>query len=220
MGTQPASGLPSPHYTPSSTKQGHSPMRYLHTMVRVKDLDQALHFYCKLFGLQEIRRYENEKGRFTLVFLAPRAMSTAPRMKPRPAWNSPIIGIPRNIPAGGTSATSPTGRRYLRILQASDGQRRDDQSSAARRPHGLRPLAGRHLDRDPAERRTPGGPGTLGFDGQYGGLVSLAQLPLANRQPSPALPSGAALAGARGSIEQRMIFRPGYCRAFAYILRS
>ncbi|KKA13301.1 glyoxalase [Sinorhizobium meliloti] len=45
-------------------------MRYLHTMVRVKDLDQALHFYCKLFGLQEIRRYENEKGRFTLVFLA------------------------------------------------------------------------------------------------------------------------------------------------------
>ncbi|ASP84118.1 lactoylglutathione lyase [Sinorhizobium meliloti] len=45
-------------------------MRYLHTMARVKDLDQALHFYCKLFGLQEIRRYENEKGRFTLVFLA------------------------------------------------------------------------------------------------------------------------------------------------------
>ncbi|WP_081158133.1 VOC family protein [Ensifer aridi] len=45
-------------------------MRYLHTMVRVKDLDQALHFYCKLFGLEEIRRYENEKGRFTLVFLA------------------------------------------------------------------------------------------------------------------------------------------------------
>ncbi|MCA1406940.1 VOC family protein [Ensifer sp. IC3342] len=45
-------------------------MRYLHTMVRVKDLDKALHFYCTLFGLKEIRRYENEKGRFTLVFLA------------------------------------------------------------------------------------------------------------------------------------------------------
>ncbi|OHV85177.1 VOC family protein [Ensifer sp. LCM 4579] len=45
-------------------------MRYLHTMVRVKSLDQALHFYCTLFGLQEIRRIENEKGRFTLVFLA------------------------------------------------------------------------------------------------------------------------------------------------------
>lgn len=45
-------------------------MRYLHTMVRVKNLDEALNFYCKLFGLTEIRRYENEKGRFTLVFLA------------------------------------------------------------------------------------------------------------------------------------------------------
>ena len=45
-------------------------MRYLHTMVRVKDLDASLHFYTKLFGLEEIRRTENEKGRFTLVFLA------------------------------------------------------------------------------------------------------------------------------------------------------
>ena len=47
-------------------------MRYLHTMVRVKDLDASLHFYTTLFGLTEIRRYENEKGRFTLVFLAAR----------------------------------------------------------------------------------------------------------------------------------------------------
>ena len=45
-------------------------MRYLHTMVRVKDLDASLHFYTNLFGLEEIRRTENEKGRFTLVFLA------------------------------------------------------------------------------------------------------------------------------------------------------
>ena len=45
-------------------------MRYLHTMVRVKDLDAALHFYGTLFGLVEVRRIENEKGRFTLVFLA------------------------------------------------------------------------------------------------------------------------------------------------------
>ncbi|WFU10444.1 VOC family protein [Rhizobium sp. CB3090] len=45
-------------------------MRYLHTMVRVTDLDASLHFYSTLFGLTETRRYENEKGRFTLVFLA------------------------------------------------------------------------------------------------------------------------------------------------------
>ena len=44
-------------------------MRYLHTMVRVTDLDQSLDFYCNKLGLREIDRYENEKGRFTLVFL-------------------------------------------------------------------------------------------------------------------------------------------------------
>jgi lactoylglutathione lyase len=45
-------------------------MRYLHTMVRVKDLDASLHFYVTVFGLKEIRRIDNDQGRFTLVFLA------------------------------------------------------------------------------------------------------------------------------------------------------
>ena len=45
-------------------------MRYLHTMVRVKDLDAALDFYCDKLGLEEVRRMESEQGRFTLVFLA------------------------------------------------------------------------------------------------------------------------------------------------------
>jgi lactoylglutathione lyase len=45
-------------------------MRYLHTMVRVRDLDRSLGFYCDLLGLREVRRIDNERGRFTLVFLA------------------------------------------------------------------------------------------------------------------------------------------------------
>ena len=45
-------------------------MRYLHTMVRVRDLDASLRFWSDLLGLQEVRRLENEQGRFTLVFLA------------------------------------------------------------------------------------------------------------------------------------------------------
>ena len=45
-------------------------MQYLHTMVRVHDLKQSLNFYCDLLGLQEVKRKEVEKGRFTLVFLA------------------------------------------------------------------------------------------------------------------------------------------------------
>ena len=45
-------------------------MRYLHTMVRVRDLDASLRFYCDGLGLREVRRLENQQGRFTLVFLS------------------------------------------------------------------------------------------------------------------------------------------------------
>lgn len=45
-------------------------MKYLHTMVRVTDLERSLDFYCDKLGLQELRRHDVEKGRFTLVFLA------------------------------------------------------------------------------------------------------------------------------------------------------
>jgi lactoylglutathione lyase len=44
-------------------------MRYLHTMVRVADIDESLDFYCKKLGMKEMRRHENEQGRYTLVFL-------------------------------------------------------------------------------------------------------------------------------------------------------
>jgi len=44
-------------------------MRYLHTMVRVTDIEASKHFYCDLLGLKEVRRIDNEAGRFSLVFL-------------------------------------------------------------------------------------------------------------------------------------------------------
>ena len=46
-------------------------IKYLHTMVRVKNIEQSLHFYCTLLGLVELRRKKYEKGKFTLVFRAP-----------------------------------------------------------------------------------------------------------------------------------------------------
>ena len=51
--------------------------KYLHTMVRVKDLEASMRFY-ELLGLKEIRRIENDKGRFTLVFMAPEGQPEAP----------------------------------------------------------------------------------------------------------------------------------------------
>ena len=52
-------------------------IKYLHTMVRVLDLDASMAFY-KLLGLEEIRRYDNEKGRFSLIFMAPPGQHECP----------------------------------------------------------------------------------------------------------------------------------------------
>lgn len=53
-------------------------MRYLHTMVRVSDLDASLSFYVDKLGLKQLRRYDNEQGRFSLIFLAPEGQEEAP----------------------------------------------------------------------------------------------------------------------------------------------
>ncbi|NMM43574.1 lactoylglutathione lyase [Rhodospirillaceae bacterium KN72] len=66
-------------------------MQYLHTMVRVADLDASLDFYCNKLGLEEVRRYDSEKGRFTLVFLA------APADKERAeADKAPVVELTYN----------------------------------------------------------------------------------------------------------------------------
>ena len=59
-------------------------MEYLHTMVRVTDLDASLNFFCSLLGLVEVRRREHEKGRFTLVFLAAPGDAAAAKETQRP----------------------------------------------------------------------------------------------------------------------------------------
>ena len=46
-------------------------MKYLHTMIRIKDIDESLRFFCDGLGLKETRRKDSEKGRYTLIFLAP-----------------------------------------------------------------------------------------------------------------------------------------------------
>ncbi|MEL0436343.1 VOC family protein [Phycobacter sp. K97] len=53
------------------------PLTYLHTMVRVKDLEKSMAFY-KLLGLEETRRYDSEEGRFSLIFMAPPGQPEAP----------------------------------------------------------------------------------------------------------------------------------------------
>ena len=78
-------------------------MEYLHTMVRVGNLDHALDFYCNKMGLVEVRRSENEKGRFTLVFLiAPGdkerfSATTSPALELTYNWDEHEYGGGRNF---------------------------------------------------------------------------------------------------------------------------
>lgn len=62
-------------------------MRYLHTMVRVRDLDASLRFYCEGLGLRETRRTDNAAGRYTLVFLA---ADETPDAEIELTWNWPL----------------------------------------------------------------------------------------------------------------------------------
>ncbi len=66
-------------------------MRYLHTMVRISNIEQSLAFYCGLLGLTEVRRIDNSQGRFTLIFLA--APSDADRAK---SERAPLLELTYN----------------------------------------------------------------------------------------------------------------------------
>ena len=72
-------------------------MRYLHTMVRILDIDTALDFYCNKLGMVETKRIENEKGRFTLIFLTASGDSEVARAKLAP--HSPLLELTYNWPA-------------------------------------------------------------------------------------------------------------------------
>lgn len=76
-------------------------MKYLHTMVRVSDLQAALDFYCDKLGLVELRRHDNEQGRFTLVFLAAPedadASQSPPQVELTHNWDPETYGGGRNF---------------------------------------------------------------------------------------------------------------------------
>lgn len=78
-------------------------MRYLHTMVRVADVDAALDFYCNKLGMTEVRRMDSEQGRFTLIFLAAPEDESAGRDRKAPLlelthnWDPEEYGEGRNF---------------------------------------------------------------------------------------------------------------------------
>ena len=71
-------------------------MRYLHTMIRVSNLETSLDFYCNKLGLKEIKRKDNEAGRYTLVFLAPEGQEDA-QLELTYNWDREEYGAGRNF---------------------------------------------------------------------------------------------------------------------------
>lgn len=71
-------------------------MKYLHTMVRVTDLDKSLDFYCDKLGLENVGRFDVEAGRFTLVFLAPPGQKEA-QIELTHNWDPEELGEGRNF---------------------------------------------------------------------------------------------------------------------------
>jgi len=143
-------------------------MKYLHTMVRVTDLDQSLRFYCDALGLREVRRYDNEQGRFTLVFLAAPGDESA-QVELTFNWDPEPYGIGR---AFGHLAYE-VDDVYAACQRLMD-HGVTNQPSAARRPHGLRALAGPHLGRAAAEGRRAAARRTVAQHAEHRRLVSAA----------------------------------------------
>jgi lactoylglutathione lyase len=71
-------------------------MRYLHTMVRVSDIERSLDFYCTKLGLREVRRHENQQGRYTLVFIIAPETPDAP-IELTYNWDAETYGGGRNF---------------------------------------------------------------------------------------------------------------------------
>ena len=108
---------------------------------------------------------ENEAGRFTLIFLGVPG-DEGGEVELTHNWDESGYGGGRNF-----GHLAYRGRRHLRDLPAADGRWRDDQPPAARRPHGVRPLARQHLGRAAAEGRRAGAGRALGIDAQHGRMV-------------------------------------------------
>ena len=91
-------------------------MQYLHTMIRVQNLEVTLNFFCNILGLIETRRYDNEKGRFTLVFLAaPADLETAKTQK------APLIELTYNWPdENGETESYSEGRNFGHLAYRVD----------------------------------------------------------------------------------------------------
>lgn len=114
-------------------------MRYLHTMLRVYDLDRAVDFFVNKLGLRELRRTQNEAGRFTLVFLGSGAPGDSAQIELTHNWDEPtpyptgrffghlafevddIYDTCRHLQASGVAILRPPRDGHMAFVKSPDG---------------------------------------------------------------------------------------------------
>ncbi len=112
-------------------------MKYLHAMVRIRNIEESLHFYCQLLGLKEVRRKENPDGRFTLLFLATQAGE--PEIELTYNWDIPetygsarnfghlafevddIYAVCQRLEQGGVTINRPPRDGRMAFIRSPDG---------------------------------------------------------------------------------------------------
>ena len=152
-------------------------MKYLHTMVRVTNIEQSMDFYCNKLGMKEVRRYENEQGRFTLIFLAGsddlataegemESTSRAPCIELTYNWDPEVYTGGRNF---GHLAYAVDN--IYELCQQIDGWRSRHQPPSPRRTHGFRAIAGQYFLRIAAEGRGAAASRTMAQHAKYRSMV-------------------------------------------------
>ena len=148
-------------------------MRYLHTMLRVSDLDESLSFFCGVMDMREVKRYTSEAGRFTLVFLA--APGDAEQAKES---TSPVLELTYNWDPEEYTGGRNFGHVAFEVDDIYATCRKIADSGvtinrpATGRSHGFPAYAGQHFNRTPAKRRATGATRTLGLGREYRRVVT------------------------------------------------
>ena len=157
-------------------------MRYLHTMLRVRNLDAALKFYQDALGLKEVRRIDNDKAKFTLVFLCAAEDEHLLEKLPK-TRGAPLVELTYNWDEEKYGEDRYFGHLAYEVddiyatCDRPDEDRRHHQPPAARRPDGVRPLAGSAFDRTVAEGRSKAAGRALDLDAEHRPLVRSFRFP-------------------------------------------
>jgi lactoylglutathione lyase len=148
-------------------------MEYLHSMIRVSDLEQTVEFFCKKLGFTELSRADHEKGRYTLVFLAAPGDAEAARRN-----KAPMVELTHNWDEKGYAGGRNFGHLAYRVEDIYGlCDRLMKGGVVINRPprgraYGLHKDTRRHLDRAASERRCTVPERALGLDAEHRNLVT------------------------------------------------